>query len=111
MGTTTADLGFRHNLGVVALDVDGYLTHRAVYLHLIKPFNDPANPGRTMNIAVPTAVDSIGAGGIEGAIDWLPSASVNGRLVYTFERSQGTTTQALGALGIGNTPATLGNAR
>jgi hypothetical protein len=77
---------------------------------LIKPFNDPANPGRTMNIAVPTAVDSIGAGGIEGAIDWLPSASVNGRLVYAFERSLGTTTQALGALGIVTTPATLGNA-
>jgi hypothetical protein len=110
VSTTTVDLGFRHAFGVLALDVDGYLTHRAVYLDLIKPFDDPANPGRTINLAVPTAIDSIGARGLEAMIDWVPRANVDGRLTYTFERSQGVTTQALGALGRVTTPGTLGSA-
>jgi outer membrane receptor protein involved in Fe transport len=109
VSTTTAALGVRSVVGShLAFDLDGYLTHRALYIDLIKPFDDPANPGRTLNLPVTTPIDSIGAGGIEGAVQWTATSAVSGRLVYSFERSQGSTTQAIAALGIIATPAALG---
>ena len=109
IGTTTAALGVRQTFGHgLALDLDGYITHRALYVELIKPFDDPANPGRTINLAVATAIDSIDAGGVEGSVAWNPSADASGRLAYSLERSQGSTLQSIGALAMVATPATLG---
>ena len=111
ISTTTAALGVRQAFGHgLALDLDGYITHRALYVELIKPFDDPANPGRTINLAVATAIDSIGAGGVEGAVTWNPSSNASGRIVYSLERSQGSTLQSIGALGMVTTSATLGPA-
>ncbi|HET9707313.1 MAG TPA: TonB-dependent receptor [Gemmatimonadales bacterium] len=111
VSTTTAALGVRSAVGShLAFDLDGYLTHRALYIDLIKSFDDPANPGRTLNLPVTTPIDSIGAGGIEGAVQWNATSAVSGRLVYGFERSQSSTTQSIGVLGQLTTPATLGPA-
>ena len=109
VSTTTTALAVSHAVGNrLTFDLDGYLTHRALYVQLIEPFDDPANPGRTMNLSVLTAIDSIGSGGVEGTVQWNATSVASGRLVYGLEHSQGSTIQSIGALGVVTTPATLG---
>ncbi|HTH63524.1 MAG TPA: TonB-dependent receptor [Gemmatimonadales bacterium] len=111
VSTTTTALGVSHAVeNRLTFDLDGYLTHRALYVQLIEPFDDPANPGRTQNMSVVTPIDSIGAAGVEGAVQWDAASDVSGRLVYGLARSQGSTIQSIGALGMVATPRTVGPA-
>jgi hypothetical protein len=111
VSTTTTALAVSHAVGNrLTFDLDGYLTRRALYVQLIEPFDDPANPGRTQNMSVVTPIDSIGAAGVEGAVQWDAASDVSGRLVYGLARSQGSTIQSIGALGMVATPRTVGPA-
>ena len=96
---TTAEVGVSRALTTqLRVGLDGYHTTRALYPYRIQAFNDPANPGRSVNLNVPTALDSLATNGIEADVEWAPPGALSGRLVYSFEHSEGFSAQAFAAL-------------
>jgi hypothetical protein len=97
--STTGDVGVTARLTpVLEARVDGYVSRLALYEGRIEPFDDPANPGRTINIDVLTPSDTFTAHGVETSIDWQPSTSTTARFVYSWDRRAGVSTQALAAI-------------
>lgn len=94
--STTGDLGVTARLSpLLEARVDGYVSRLALYASLIEPFDDPANPGRTLNVNVLTPIDTITAHGVEANVAWHPVTDAIGRLVYSWDRRAGISTQAL----------------
>ncbi|HXI94939.1 MAG TPA: hypothetical protein VNG04_02330, partial [Candidatus Acidoferrum sp.] len=75
-----------------------YASRLALYEGRIEPFDDPANPGRTINFDVLTPSDTFTAHGVEASLDWQPSTSTTARFVYSWDRRAGISTQALAAI-------------
>jgi TonB-dependent receptor-like protein len=97
--STTGDVGVTARLTpVLEARVDGYVSRLALYEGRIEPFDDPANPGRTINIDVLTPSDTFTAHGVETSLDWQPSTSTTARFVYSWDRRAGVSTQALAAI-------------
>ena len=97
--STTGDVGVTARLTpLLAARVDGYVSRLALYEGRIEPFDDPANPGRTINIDVLTPSDTFTAHGVETSLDWQPSTSITARFVYSWDRRAGVSTQALAAI-------------
>lgn len=97
--STTGDVGVTARLtSLLEARVDGYLSRLALYSPRIEPFDDPANPGRTIDLDVLTPSDTFTAHGVEASIDWQPEARATGRLVYSWDRRAGVSTQALAAV-------------
>ncbi|HXJ31746.1 MAG TPA: TonB-dependent receptor plug domain-containing protein, partial [Gemmatimonadales bacterium] len=97
--STTGDVGVTARLTpVLEARVDGYASRLALYEGRIEPFDDPANPGRTINFDVLTPSDTFTAHGVEASLDWQPSTSTTARFVYSWDRRAGISTQALAAI-------------
>lgn len=97
--STTGDLGVTASLSpLLEARVDGYVSRLALYGATIAPFDDPANPGRTLNFVVLSPVDTITARGAEASVDWRPLTGSTGRFVYSWDRRAGISTQAVAAI-------------
>jgi len=97
--STTGDVGVTARLTpLLEARVDGYVSRLALYGATVTPFNDPANPGLTINLDVLTPSDTFTAHGVEASIDWQPSTGTTGRFVYSWDRRAGISTQALAAI-------------
>jgi TonB-dependent receptor-like protein len=97
--STTGDVGVTAILtSPLEARVDAYVSRLALYEGRIEPFDDPANPGRTINLDVLTPSDTFTAHGVEASIDWQPSTGSTARFVYSWDRRAGISTQALAAI-------------
>ena len=94
--STTGDVGVSARV-TPRLDVDlgAYLSRLSSYAYLISPFDDPANPGRTLDVNVLSPIDTTTAHGVEAGVDWRPVTGATGRFVYSWDRREGISTQAL----------------
>ncbi len=97
--STTGDVGVTAILtSPLEARVDAYVSRLALYGAMFAPFDDPANPGRTLNLVVLTPIDTITTHGVEASVDWRPLARATGRFVYSWDRRAGVSTQALAAI-------------
>jgi outer membrane receptor protein involved in Fe transport len=97
--STTGDVGVGARVTPrLHIDLDGYVSRLASYAPFIEPFDDPANPGRTLDVNVLTPIDTITAHGVEASVAWRPVTDAIGRLVYSWDRRAGVSTQAFDAI-------------
>lgn len=88
--STMIELGARQSLGARA-DVDLTAYHKtrfSPYLFMILPYDDPANPGRTINL---NSLASVGgnAKGIEARFDWHGGQVLNATATYSLVHTHG----------------------
>lgn len=77
--------GVRQSLGsAVALDVGVYNRSFDGYAYRIQPFDDPANPGRNLNVNTLVRLDGGRGTGVDAQLDWNPVGPLSGSLAYSF---------------------------
>jgi outer membrane receptor protein involved in Fe transport len=97
--STTRDVGVSARVTPrLHVNLDGYVSRLASYAPFIEPFDDPANPGRTLDLNVLSPVDTVTAHGVEASVAWRPVTDAIGRFVYSWDRRAGVSTQALEAI-------------
>jgi hypothetical protein len=96
---TQAELGVEQRIAPrVSVDASAFVEHVGTYQGHLRPFDDPANPGRTINIEVLTTGDPASVTGINAALEWRLPGALLARGAYSLAHRAQTTTQTLSAL-------------
>lgn len=85
--STTMEASATRNFGPrLALDVTLYHRDPAIpYGFQLAGFDDPANPGRTLNVFVPARIHG-SVTGVDSRVEWTGGPAVRGAVSYTYER-------------------------